>query len=99
MADARPDNSNLESIGSQRGFSAEGRRLPYWNAHKPSETSRLLTLREAADLFGVDYKAIYALANAGLIDAMQRDGKGRTYYSEAQLRRAVITLYPLLTAA
>lgn len=80
-------------------MSAEGRRLPYWNAHTPSETSRLLTLREAAELFDVDYKAIYALANAGMVDVLQRDGKGRKYYSEAQLRRAVIRLYPLLTAA
>lgn len=68
-------------------------------ARKP-QTSGLLTLAEAADLIGAtDPKVVYALAEAGLIDAMQRDGKGRTYYSEAQLRRAVIRLYPLLTAA
>ena len=63
--------------------------MPYWNAHKPTEMSRLMTLREAAETFEVDYKVIYALANAGLIDALQRDGKGRVYYSERQIRAAL----------
>ena len=71
----------------------EGRRLAYWNAHKPSETSRLLTLRQAADLFDIDYKLIYALANAGHIDALQHDGKGRVYYSERQLRGILKSLF------
>jgi hypothetical protein len=67
-------------------FLLGGRWLPHWNAKSP-ETSRLLTLTEAAELLGVDHKVVYALANAGLIDALQRDGKGRVYYSEAQLLR------------
>jgi excisionase family DNA binding protein len=65
----------------------------YGTAHKPAMTTRLLTLGEAADLLGVHYKAIYALAEAGLIDAQQRNGKGRVYYSEAQLRRAITGAY------
>jgi DNA-binding transcriptional MerR regulator len=73
--------------------------LPYWNAQTPTETSRLLTLSEASELFGVPYRAIYALGSAGLIDVLQRDGKGRKYYSEAQLRRAITSQYHLVEAA
>jgi hypothetical protein len=72
----------------------------YAYARKPEQTHRLLTLAEASEaLGGVDPKVIYALANAGLIDALQRDGKGRVYYSEAQLRRAITSQYHLVEAA
>jgi excisionase family DNA binding protein len=97
MPEARPSNPSVEArrnqadeTGVRNGplshFLLGGRWLPHWNARKP-EPSGLLTLTEAAELLGVDYKVIYALANAGLIDALQRGGKGRVYYSEAQLLR------------
>lgn len=43
----------------------------------------------------MDYKVIYRLAELELIDPMQRDGKGRIYYSERQIRRAVTANYHL----
>ena len=90
MAETRPDNTNRKVVRRQTDSSklVDGARwLPHYNAHAPKETSGLLTLTEAAELLGVNHKVVWALENAGLIDAMQRDGKGRVYYSEAQLRR------------
>lgn len=60
---------------------------------------RLLTLDEAATLAGCDHKTIYRLAELGQIDPLQRDGKGRVYYSEAQLRKAIFNCYHLGPAA
>lgn len=77
----------------------ETRLRNYAYAHKPAETHRLLTLSEAADVLGVNFKVIYALAELGHIHALQRDGKGRTYYAEWEVRRAVTNSYHLPAAA
>lgn len=73
--------------------------LPHHNAHAPKGTSNLLTLTQASELFGVPYKVIWALENSGMIDALQRDGKGRIYYSERQVRSALSVCSGELTAA
>lgn len=80
-------------------MSTEPNRFAYWKAHRPKETVRLLTLSEAAELFGVPYLVIYRLAELELIDPLQRDGKGRVYYSERQIRRSLTKCYPALEAA
>lgn len=95
MTEARPDNLNREPVGNQAGSQFRLVGLPHYNAKKPEETSRLLTLSEATETFGVSHLVIYALANAGLVDALQRDGRGRVYYSETQIRRALAGQYRL----
>lgn len=72
--------------------------LPHWNAKKPA-ASGLLTLKEAAEVLGVSYLVVYALANAGHLHAVQRDGKGRVYYPEWEVRAILMELYDLGVAA
>jgi hypothetical protein len=100
MAEARPSNSSSGATRSQRNSAREGIRGDYRKAHRPKTTTRLLNLKEATALFGVDYQLIYRLAELDLIECMQVDGKGRVYYSERQIRRALVDYcYLLLPAA
>lgn len=59
----------------------------------------LLTLDEASKQFGVSRQVIYRLVELELIDPpLQRGGKGRSYYSERQIRRALTETYFLVAA-
>lgn len=58
-------------------------------ARRPKTPVALLTLRDVEERFGLYDQQVYALEEAGLIEALQRDGKGRVYYSERQIRAAL----------
>lgn len=61
-------------------------------ARRRPVTVRLLTMTEAVREFGVTEQLVYRLAELELLDDLQRDGKGRVYYSERQLRRVLSAL-------
>jgi DNA-binding transcriptional ArsR family regulator len=63
------------------------------------KTVALLTLRDIEARFGLYDNQVYALEEAGLIEALQRDGKGRVYYSERQIRSALNSRFGNLGAA
>ena len=99
MAEARRTDFTQKASATQPRSAREPRIGGARGAHRPQETSRLLTLSEAAALAGVDYKIIYRLHELGLIEALQRDGKGRVYYSESQIRSALKSFFGELGAA
>jgi Helix-turn-helix domain len=75
-------------------------RFTYYDALRPEESSRLLTLREVCELFDLDHRVVYAAARTGRLHALQRDGKGRKYYAEWEVREVLRFLYrPLDSAA
>lgn len=99
MTEARPANSSRESDRNQPSSEVGSDRFTYYDAVRPDEASKLLTLREACELFDVDHRVIYALAQSGRLHALQRDGKGRKYYAEWEVRAILRFLFGALGAA
>lgn len=56
-------------------------------------------LREIEHEYGITPYQVYRAAHEGQLHALQRDGKGRTYYAEWEVRALARNLYSTLGAA
>ena len=55
--------------------------FPLARAHKPEESSELLTLQEVCARLEVHTSRVYVLVQEGKLHSLQRGGKGRKYYA------------------
>ena len=94
MTDARPRNSSTEAPKNQGTSRWEFPRKP-----GPQEISRLLNLREIEQEFGLTEYHVYRAVHDGHLHAVQRDGKGRIYYAEWEVRGILKFLYDQLGTA
>ena len=78
--EARLEKNNRKAFPAQVSIPAVR------NAQSPKRLFELLTLREIEQRFGLHFKLVYAMAEAGLLHAVQVGGKGRIYYPEWELR-------------
>lgn len=58
-----------------------------------------MNLREIEREFGLTEYHVYRAVHEGRLHPLQRDGRGRTYYAEWEVRTILIPLYGTLGAA
>lgn len=94
MTEARPRNSSTKVARNSTTSWENGRKGPV-----PDESSRLLHLREIEQEFGLTHYHVYRAVHEGHLHPLQRDGKGRTYYAEWEVKALARNLYSTLGAA